>query len=161
MVDKRQVIELLIAAVQADLETVSASQRSTQEGAVHEEAKAEDDKDTRAIESQYLARGLAQRVEELREALVKLETLKIRDFDEEDPIALSALVTVEDEEGEQTFYFLVPAAGGRKLEAGGEVVVVIAPSSPVGRALLGKKSGDAVAIRTPSGTRECEIVTIA
>jgi transcription elongation GreA/GreB family factor len=158
--DKTAVIRLLIDAVEADLRAVLDSQRSTQEGAVHEEAKAEDDKDTRAIESQYLARGLAQRVEELQETIAKLGALKLRDFGEDDPIALSALVTVEDEDGARTRYLLVPAGGGRKIDVDGEIVVVVTPSSPVGRALLGKRRDDPLTIRTPSGTREGEIAGV-
>ncbi len=152
MADKRELIRRLISEVEADLQAAIASQKSTQEGAVHEDAKAEDDKDTRAIESQYLARGLAQRVEELQETLLKLSTLKVRDFGDEDPIALSALVTVTSDEGE-TRYLLVPAGGGRKIDR----ILVVTPSSPVGRALLGKRSQDEVTIRTPNGARECEI----
>src|SRR5262245_40614469 len=94
--DKRELLLKLMAAIDADLESATASQHSTQQGAVHDDARAEDDKDTRAIEQQYLARGLAQRVEELRDALAKLRALKVRDFGEDDPIALSALVTVVD-----------------------------------------------------------------
>ena len=150
----------MIDAVEADLRVAIATQKSTQEGAVHEEAKAEDDKDTRAIESQYLARGLAQRVEELSDTIAKLTALKVRDFGDDDPIALSALVTVEGEDGETTRYLLAPAGGGRKIESGGETVVVVTPSAPVGRALLGKRRADAIAIRTPNGTRECEIAEV-
>ena len=32
--------------------------------------------------------------------------------------------------------------------------------SPLARALIGKKIGDAVEIRTPGGIRECEIIDI-
>jgi transcription elongation GreA/GreB family factor len=150
----------LIEAVDADLRVAIETQKSTHEAAVHEDAKAEDDKDTRAIETQYLARGLAQRVEELSDTLAKLTALKVRDFGERDPIALSALVVVEGEERETTRYLLAPAGGGRKIESDGDIVVVVTPSSPVGRALLGKRVEDAITIRTPNGARECEIAEI-
>jgi transcription elongation GreA/GreB family factor len=156
VIDKRRLLEKLIAAVESDLRVAIDTQKSTQDGAVHEDAKAEDDKDTRAIESQYLARGLAQRVEELSDTIAKLSALKVRDFRDEDPIALSALVSLEDEAGTVTRYLLAPAAGGRKIDA----IVVVTPSAPVGRALLGKLVGDAISIRTPQGTRECEITEV-
>jgi transcription elongation GreA/GreB family factor len=158
MVEKRQLVQLLIAAIEADLRLAIDSQKSTMEGAVHEDAKAEDDKDTRAIESQYLARGLAQRVEELSDTIAKLTALKVREFGEDDPIALSALITLEDGDGTRTHYLLAPAGGGRKIEEHG--VVVVTPSSPVGRALLGKRCGDSTSIRTPSGEREYEIAEV-
>ena len=58
----------LRAQVSADLEAVTESQQKTQAGATHAESKSESDKDTRATESSYLARGLAKRVGELRNA---------------------------------------------------------------------------------------------
>jgi len=44
----------------------SSAQRTVVEGATHEENKPENDKDTRALEQSYLARGQAQRVVELQ-----------------------------------------------------------------------------------------------
>ncbi len=160
-IDKHAVLRQLIAEVEADLAKVADSHRSTHQGAVHEDARAESDKDTRAIESQYLARGLAQRVEELQETLAKLSALTVRAFEDRDPIALSALVTAEDGEGGVTIYLLAPAAGGRKIEVDERTVVVVTPQAPVGRALLGKRRGDAITIRTPSGARECELVEVS
>jgi transcription elongation factor GreA len=37
---------------------------------------------------------------------------------------------------------------------------LISTTSPIGRALMGKKAGDAVTVTTPNGTREFEIRTI-
>jgi transcription elongation GreA/GreB family factor len=39
-------------------------------------------------------------------------------------------------------YFLVPAAGGERLQAGGLEVQTLTPQSPLGRALLGLTEGD-------------------
>jgi len=36
----------------------------------------------------------------------------------------------------------------------------ISPGSPVGQALLGRREGDIVVIRTPNGSRQCEIVRV-
>ena len=43
----------------ADLATLEKAQHATQAAATHEEAKPENDKDTRALEQSYLARGQA------------------------------------------------------------------------------------------------------
>ena len=37
---------------------------------------------------------------------------------------------------------------------------LISTTSPIGRALMGKKAGDAVTVTTPNGTREFEIRTL-
>jgi hypothetical protein len=55
----------LVALLAADLETAERAQQAAREGATHEEAKPENDKDTRALEQSYVARGQAKRVEEL------------------------------------------------------------------------------------------------
>ena len=44
------------------MSALTASQKTVQSGAIHEETRQEDPKDTRAIEATYLARGLAERV---------------------------------------------------------------------------------------------------
>lgn len=51
----------LIAALERTLELLERAHADAAEGATHEEAKPEDDKDTRALEQSYLARGQAQR----------------------------------------------------------------------------------------------------
>ena len=156
MTDKTALLQRLIHELEEELRTLEYAQRTTQEGAVHPEAKQEGDKDTRASESQYLARGLAMRVEELRESIAALQTVTLRTFGEDDPVALTALVTLEDDEGRQRRYLLAPAAGGRRLDA----VAVITTGSPIGQALVGKRVGDDVVIRTPKGERQCELTDV-
>src|ERR1035438_3932154 len=89
----------LVAALAADLVLRERAYRSAREAATHEEAKPENDKDTRALEQSYLARGEALRIEELRSSLAGVGALRMRDF-EGRPAALGALVTV-DEDGDE------------------------------------------------------------
>ena len=145
----------LARALADDLATLEKAQQAAIEGATHEEAKPENDKDTRALEASYLARGQALRIEELRVGLAEVEALRLRDFGEESPIALGALVTAE-EAGAEVSFFLLPHGGGAKL-AGGRVQVVT-PKSPLGRALLGKREGDDVELAVEGKKRELSIV---
>ncbi len=142
----------------ADLEALERAQRGAIEGATHEEAKPENDKDTRALEASYLARGQAMRIEELRRGLAEVAAFGLRDFDEQTPLALSAVVTVEDDEGEVTL-FIAPHGGGVKL-AGGRVGVVT-PRSPLGLALLGKRAGDDIEVVVEGKKRERTIAKVA
>jgi hypothetical protein len=84
----------LLGLVSRDLDTLVSALRTTRAGATHEEAKPENDKDTRALEQSYLARGQAARVEELRHAVEAISTLTTRVFDATDPVALGALATL-------------------------------------------------------------------
>jgi transcription elongation GreA/GreB family factor len=155
---KEALKEELCSLLKAELETLEHAHRETNAGATHEEAKPENDKDTRALEQSYLARGQAQRVVDLRTALVATSTMEVRAFRETEPVTLGALVTVEDENETQTL-FLAPHGGGTLL-AGGKVRV-ITPQSPLGRVLLGKRLGDDCELRLPERTRELSIVAIA
>ena len=159
---KAAVLEALRARVAEDLAAASATQREAVAGATHEESRAENDKDTRGLEASYLARGLAARVAELEEAARRLAALELRPFGEDDPVALGALVTVEEDEDEEPEqrYFMAPAGGGIKLAIAGTQVQVVTPSSPLGRTLLGKRGGDEVELRTPRGSRTLRLARI-
>lgn len=158
-VDKSRVRAALVARLEHDLEVATEAQRRTQSGATHEESKPENDKDTRAIESSYLARGQAQRVVELTSELAVASALELRSFDDGRPITVSALVGLDD--GERTsFYFLSPAGGGLTLDVDGVTVRVLTSQSPLGRALLGQELGSDVEVTTPQGLRQFSIDSV-
>src|SRR4029078_794252 len=101
----------------SDLEALERAQQATREGATHEDAKPENDKDTRALEQSYLARGQARRVAELRTAILDVEAMAWVASGEAQPVALGALVSVE-EEGQGSLLFLAPHGGGSALSNG-------------------------------------------
>lgn len=138
-VSKNDLKQELLRALQNDLEALQRAHRATREGATHEEAKPENDKDTRALEQSYLARGQAMRVEELTAAVVAVQAMAVRAFAEDHPVAVGALVRVNDD-GQERLLFVAPGGGGASLARG--AVQVITPRSPLGRALLGKRAGD-------------------
>jgi transcription elongation GreA/GreB family factor len=155
---KEALKEELCALLKAELETLEHAHRETNAGATHEEAKPENDKDTRALEQSYLARGQAQRVIELRTGLLATLAMAVRVFRDSEPVTLGALVTVEEDD-EPQLLFLAPHGGGNLLAQG--KVRVITPQSPLGRVLLGKRLGDDCELRLPERTRELSIVDIA
>lgn len=71
-----------------------------------------------------------------------------------DKIFFGATVDVEDEEGSRLSYRLV---GEDEVDA---KTGSISYKSPIGRALLGKKTGDVVTVRRPAGDLELEIAAI-
>lgn len=145
---KTDLLRALRERVAEQLSTVRESQRAAQEGAVHEEARQEDPKDTRAIESQYIARGLAERVEGLEESVRILQRMTPVSFSEEDPIAVSALVGLSVD-GTEKIYFIVPTSGGETFESEDYVVQTLTPKSPMGRELCGKQLDDEVQMELP------------
>jgi transcription elongation factor GreB len=102
----------------------------------------------------------------LREIDAKLHRLQkmLENFEVIDPAArpktdrvfFGATVTVADEDGEETTYRIV---GGDELdESLGKNR--ISYEAPLGRALLGKREGDAVRVRRPKGEVELTIVRV-
>lgn len=157
MIDKHALQDELARLIAADLDTRERAHRAAREGATHEEARPENDKDTRALEQSYLARGEAARVDQLRTALADVQAMALRSFGEDERAALGALVTLE-EEGEELVVWLAPQGGGSRL-AGGRVQVVT-PASPLGRAILGKVAGDDLSFAVGGRTRELSILRV-
>jgi transcription elongation GreA/GreB family factor len=155
--DKAALRRELIASLEAALETARAAHAAAIEGSTHEEARPENDKDTRGLEQSYLARGQAQRVAELEAAVADTTQLALRAFGDATPIAMSAVVTVEENDVEQRYF--VASHGGGAVLAGG--VQVVTPSSPIGRALLGRRVGDEVELRLPAKLRVLVITDVA
>jgi len=155
--DKPALRTELVAQLTAQLATAQAAHAAAIEGATHAEAKPENDKDTRGLEQSYLARGQAQRVAELEAAVAETTKLKLRELGEGDPIAITAVVSV-DENGAEHRFFVVPHGGGNILAGN---IQVVTPTSPLGRALLGKKIDDEIEVVLPGKTRSLSITAIA
>lgn len=134
----------LLSILGRELIVLEANHQATIEGATHEQAKPENDKDTRALEQSYLAHGQAQRIEKLKADLAEIKLMPLRDFSAEQAIALGALVVVEEEDAERTLWLAVQG-GGTQLQAG--KIQVVTPAAPLGRALLGKREGDELELR--------------
>jgi transcription elongation GreA/GreB family factor len=156
--DKQALFEELLAQLQRERDKALAAQQATAEGATHSESKADSDKDTRATEASYLARGQAERAEALSRDVQRLARMKLRSFEPESPVALSALVTIESEEGTARRVFVAAAGGGLVLAEGS--VSVVTPQSPLGRVLIGATEGDSVELVRAGRTSSLEIVCV-
>ncbi len=154
---KQALKDELVRHLGAELETLERAQQAAREGATHEEAKPENDKDTRALEQSYLARGQAARVEEARTGYAEVLALPVRAWGEDQPIALGALVIAE-EGGATLALFIAQSGGGTRL--GGGAVQVVTPKSPLGRALLGKRAGDDCEVPLVGKSRELSLVEV-
>jgi len=157
--NKREILAAALAQMKAQHAAALTSAEATRAGAVHEEAKPENDKDTRALEASYLARGQAMRVEELGETIERLRFLPLKDYDGGVPVGLGALVTLEHET-EQRRVLLVPVGGGLSLPSCEGEVALLSPAAPLGRALVGAVEGDEVELRVAGRPRIFELVRV-
>jgi transcription elongation GreA/GreB family factor len=156
-VDKAALKDELMRAIAVDLASLERAHKATMEGATHEQAKPENDKDTRALEQSYLARGQAKRAEELRDGLAAIRNMVVDGFTVEQPVGLGALVTAREHHREVRFFIAVHG-GGSRLAKG--AVQVVTPSSPLGEALVGKRVGDDCEVMIGGSRRELELVGI-
>lgn len=97
---------------------------------------------------------LQARIAFLRRRIAELSTIDLSRIPR-DRIAFGSTVHLKDPDtGEDKVYRLV-ASEEVNTERGW-----ISPGSPVGQALLGRREGDTVNIRTPNGSRRCEIIRV-
>jgi transcription elongation GreA/GreB family factor len=156
---KRELVEALLAKLDAELETMRRAAKDAREAATHEEAKPENDKDTRALEASYLAGAQAARVRELEGAIKAIGGMPLIDL-EGKKIQASAVVMLEDEDEAKTTFFLAPFGGGATLAAASMTVQVVTPQSPLAQALFGRTSGDVIELRAKGRPREMTIVEV-
>lgn len=161
MPDKQQVLDALIEALSRTLTHAVHAAEEVRRDATHEEARPENDKDTRALEQTYLARGQAMRAEAMVEQLQLLRTLPVRRLSAEEPISATALIELEDDAAVRRYVFLAPFGGGEALRVAGVEVLVVTPVSAMGRALLGKQVGDEFELRVRGATREYVITAVS
>jgi transcription elongation GreA/GreB family factor len=159
-IDKRLLLETLVAKLTAELERAKSQAHDAATGATHEENRAESDKDMRSTEASYVARGHAERTAKLEQALLLLSRMEVLDFPRGAMIKASALVTLGQGSRSST-YFLVVAAGGERLTFAGQSLQTLATTSPLGQALLGLTEGDEAEVQSPQGPRHHVIAAVA
>jgi transcription elongation GreA/GreB family factor len=142
-VNKQAVLSQILATLEAELEMLTRAARDAFAAATDPDSKAENKYDTRTLESSYIARGQAKRVDELQEAVRAFGALSIT---ASTAIACGSLVTLDGPEG-LTHFFLGPLAGGTEIQHDGHEVIVITPASPLGQKLIGRQSGESILLR--------------
>ncbi len=158
--NKRTLIEKIIAHLSGELEAYEKSARAAHAEATHEQNKAENKYDTRALEASYLAHGQSRQAAETEQARQQFEALIVRAFGSADPIDLGALVEVESK-GERSLYFIGPRAGGTEIRHGKKTVIVLTPHSPLGRLLMGKRKGDRLKIEPGGGRSDDQVIAVS
>jgi transcription elongation factor GreB len=101
-------------------------------------------------------REIDEKLRRLQKLIESLEVVDPATRPKTDRVFFGATVTLEDEDGEEATYQLV---GPDELDSS------LGPNrisfeAPLGRALLGKREGDAVRVRRPAGEVELTIVRV-
>jgi transcription elongation GreA/GreB family factor len=135
--NKSAVLSAILKSLEEELEMLTRGARASFAAATDPDSKAENKYDTRTLEASYVARGQAQRVAEVQQAVHLYQALA-QDSRENDTVRLGSLVTLDSE----NHYFVGPAAGGTEVVVDGQEILVITPASPLGAILMTKKPGE-------------------
>lgn len=142
---KSAVLDSILARLDTELEALMRGARASFAAATDPDSKAENKYDTRTLEASYVARGQAQRVEELQQALRGFRALTAV---ASSAVQIGSLVSLEMA-GCVDHYFIGPAEGGIEVVVDGQEIMVITLASPLGARLMGRATGDRIAL--PSG----------
>lgn len=159
--NKPLLLQLIISQLTHDLAVLSKAAKTAHEASTHEENIPDNKYETLALEASYVAQGQANRAQEIKQALETYKQLSLQHFDHDSAIRLTALVTIESEDGSTRIVFIGPLEGGLKITAGQIDILVITPFSPLGRNLIGKSVGDLIETGVGAGRKELEIIEIS
>lgn len=138
--NKESIVQSVLEILDEEYENYRAVSKRTRAAGNDSETKAEGKYDTRSIEENYLADGLARQAAAAADAAVAVSAMKVERFGKGAAVDVGALVQVEFPD-ETAWFLLAPAAGGIEVEVEGVVVTVLTPESPLGSQLIGKKVG--------------------
>ncbi|SKB00022.1 Transcription elongation factor, GreA/GreB, C-term [Prosthecobacter debontii] len=141
--NKTAVVSAIVEALGQELAALTRGARASFAAATDPDSRAENKYDTRTLEASYVARGQAQRVAELQEAVHQFQVLSRQPPAVMDRVGLGSLVTLDG----QHLHFIGPGAGGTEIQVEGQEILLITPASPLGQKLMGKKAGDHVEVR--------------
>jgi len=145
-VDKAVLRDALVARLETEWESLLSSAQDAFNMATDAEHQSRSKYETFSLEASYLARGQAERVAGLRADLDALRGMSIDSCAAEDPVRLGSLIACYLPDGSVAYSYLVPVAGGERLNSALGEVQTVSAATPLGRKLLGKRMGETVSV---------------
>ena len=157
---KKDVHQRFIEKLTAELESITAAAKNSISTATSEAHRSESKYDTFSLESSYLARGQAKRVEELTFALDRLQSLLLKELNSTSPIQHSALIRLETGDGKKRTLYFCPGGGGEQVTVDAEEICIVTAQSPLGKAVLGKTVGASFDVKIGHATHTYTVVSV-
>ncbi|MCR6662272.1 MAG: transcription elongation factor GreA [Luteimonas sp.] len=143
--------------LRAELEELKSVQRPAVINAIAEARAHGDLKENAEYHAAREQQGFIEgRIKQLEGELSHADVIDVSKLDAGDRIVFGAKVTVADVETDEEKRYQIVGDLEADIKLG-----LIAISSPVARALIGKHEGDSVTIEAPGGTREYEVVEVS
>ncbi|HEX4416891.1 MAG TPA: GreA/GreB family elongation factor [Kofleriaceae bacterium] len=155
-----QLVRQLETSARAALSSRDAAAAEARDGATPDE-KREDARAAHQLAS--LGRAQQQRAKQALADADRLVQFRPAPLPGTAPISVGAIVEVEDaDSGEGRTFFLAPVGAGITLTGpGGDGhLSVVTPVSPIGRAVLGRRSGDVIDVTVDGDLREWSITYV-
>lgn len=144
------------ARLRAELEELKSVQRPAVIAAIAEARAHGDLKENAEYHAAREQQGFIEgRIKTLESELSHAQLIDVSKLDAGDRIVFGAKVTLADVESDAERHYQIVGDLEADIKQG-----LIAISSPVARALIGKHEGDSVVIEAPGGTREYDIVEV-
>lgn len=159
MIDKQKVRELIILQLERELSNAVNAAESAHLAAIDDQSVAETQYDTLGIEASYLAQGQSERIENIKQQILKYQQLVISDFSADDEIQLSCLLLLGSAENAK-YYFIGPCSGGLKINIAGNDILVITPQAPIAQHLLGHYQFEKISPIGNNSKAELEILAV-
>lgn len=156
--DKHDILTHMIDQLQTDLLMLEQAVALARDTATHADCLGSSKYETMGLEASYLAQGQGMRLLQVERSLAYFKTIRLTEPAKR--VALSSLLQLEDEHGEQMFLWLAAEAGGLKVQCGDYLVTVITPKAPLGTALMGKVAQDDFEISIAGVKRSYEIIAV-
>ncbi|PVZ70324.1 transcription elongation factor [Pelagibaculum spongiae] len=172
-IDKSKLLQKIIVQLQQVQKTAAQAAEQAHSTATHGESVAKSKYETFGLEASYLAQGQSQRVTECEQDLQAVSKLVIKDFSDEQPIALGALVKIETLDTPETtsqWLFVSPGAGGGGilvdywvndlLQQTSLTITLVTPQAPLGKSLLGLYCDDEFSINLAGQQKSYQITAV-
>ncbi|MBA6223614.1 hypothetical protein H4J51_04420 [Colwellia sp. MB02u-18] len=161
--DKNSIIGQITEQLQQELVLALVAANNAHKAATDDQSVAETQYDTLAIEQSYLAEGQSRRVDEIRYAIKRLQSIPLVALQKKPEINIGSVVQLEKDIDKQQWFFLAPAAGGYRCKLAVQSntinIVVITPQSPIGAAMMGKVLDDEISIQI-AGKNIADFITM-
>lgn len=160
MIEKEALLDSIIQQLrQVHQMALEATQRAIEQ-ATDKEAIARSKYETFGLEASYLAHGQARRVSECDADILAYRKLPRLEYGEDSVINQCALVTLVNQDDIESQFFIGPSAGGIKVTHEDMTFLLITPSAPLGKAMIGKQLGDEFELDLAGRKQQYEIIGV-
>ncbi len=152
-IDKRELFNLVIENIEMSLLEIKGYFEGSKKDVIEAEGRMKTRYDTTRTERAWLADAYSKRYEE---TLLQLDLLRKFDLPlKKDCVQIGSFVCLENlADIKHSYYFILPVAGGMKLECKRKEITVISPQAPLTKLILGKNLYDEISLKINRTNKE-------